>query len=65
VKIIQTDCLVLGAGLAGSTYALRAARAGFRVDLLSLGEPLQAVAGQHGPDHLEVSGTGSGQRLRR
>jgi L-aspartate oxidase len=42
VKIIETDCLVLGAGLAGSTYALRAARAGFRVELLSLGEPLQA-----------------------
>ena len=42
MKIIATDCLVLGAGLAGSAYALRAARAGLRVELLSLGEPLQA-----------------------
>ena len=42
MKIISTDCLVLGAGLAGSAYALHAARAGLRVELLSLGEPLQA-----------------------
>jgi len=42
MKIVRTDCLVLGAGLAGSAYALHAARAGFRVELLSLGEPLQA-----------------------
>lgn len=42
MKIIQTDCLVLGAGLAGSAYALHAAKAGFKVELLSLGEPLQA-----------------------
>ncbi|HTL66572.1 MAG TPA: L-aspartate oxidase [Lacunisphaera sp.] len=38
----ETDCLVLGAGLAGSAYALHAARAGFKVELLSLGGPLQA-----------------------
>jgi L-aspartate oxidase len=42
MKIVCTDCLVLGAGLAGSAYALHAARAGFKVELLSLGEPLQA-----------------------
>lgn len=42
MKIIHTDCLVLGAGLAGSAYALRLARAGFKVELLSLGAPLQA-----------------------
>ncbi|MBI2497308.1 MAG: FAD-binding protein, partial [Opitutae bacterium] len=42
MKIIHTDCLVLGAGLAGSAYALHAARAGFKVELLSLGAPLQA-----------------------
>ena len=42
MKIIQTDCLVLGAGLAGSAYALHAAKAGLKVELLSLGEPLQA-----------------------
>jgi L-aspartate oxidase len=42
MKIIHTDCLVLGAGLAGSAYALHAARAGLAVELLSLGEPLQA-----------------------
>ena len=42
MKTIHTDCLVLGAGLAGSAYALHAARAGRKVELLSLGEPLQA-----------------------
>ena len=42
MKIIHTDCLVLGAGLAGSAYALQAARAGLKVEVLSLGAPLQA-----------------------
>jgi len=42
MKIIHTDCLILGAGLAGSAYAWHAARAGFKVELLSLGEPLRA-----------------------
>ena len=42
MKTISTDCLVLGAGLAGSAYALQAASAGYKVELLSLGEPLQA-----------------------
>jgi L-aspartate oxidase len=42
MRVIHTDCLVLGAGLAGSAYALHAAKAGFQVELLSLGEPLQA-----------------------
>ena len=42
MKTLHTDCLVLGAGLAGSAYALAAARAGRKVELLSLGEPLQA-----------------------
>ena len=42
MKIISTDCLVLGAGLAGSAYALHMVRAGRRVELLSLAEPLQA-----------------------
>ncbi|HYC70979.1 MAG TPA: FAD-dependent oxidoreductase [Opitutaceae bacterium] len=42
MNVVRTDCLVLGAGLAGSAYALHAARAGFGVELLSLGPPLQA-----------------------
>ena len=42
MKVIHTDCLVIGAGLAGSAYALHAARAGFGVQLLSLGEPSEA-----------------------
>jgi len=42
MKTIHTDCLVLGAGLAGSVYALQMARAGRKVELLSLGDPLQA-----------------------
>jgi L-aspartate oxidase len=42
MKTVETDCLVIGAGLAGSAYALHAARAGLRVELLSLAEPLVA-----------------------
>ncbi len=42
MKTIATDCLVLGAGLAGSAYALHAARAGLRVELLALDGPLEA-----------------------
>jgi L-aspartate oxidase len=41
-ETIHTDCLVMGAGLAGSAYALHAARPAFKVELLSLGEPLVA-----------------------
>jgi len=41
-KYLQTDCLVIGGGLAGSAYALRAARAGLDVQLLSLGSPAEA-----------------------
>lgn len=42
MKVIHTDCLVIGAGLAGSAYALHAARAGLDVRLLSLGGPSEA-----------------------
>ena len=42
MEVLRTDCLVIGAGLAGSAYALRAARAGLDVQLLSLGGPLDA-----------------------
>jgi L-aspartate oxidase len=42
MEIIRTDCLVIGAGLAGSTYALHAAEAGLSVHLLSLGGPTSA-----------------------
>ena len=42
MKILHTDCLVIGAGLAGSAYALRAARSALSVELLSLSEPLAA-----------------------
>ncbi|MDP3069765.1 MAG: FAD-binding protein [Opitutaceae bacterium] len=38
----RTDCLVIGAGLAGSAYALQAAKLGLSVELLSLSEPLAA-----------------------
>jgi L-aspartate oxidase len=42
MKVIRTDCLVIGAGLAGSAYALHAARAGLDVHMLSLGGPSEA-----------------------
>jgi L-aspartate oxidase len=42
MNVIDTDCLVIGAGLAGSAYALHAARAGLDVQLLSLGGPSEA-----------------------
>ena len=42
MKTITTDCLVIGAGLAGSAYALQAARQGLQVELLSLEGPLVA-----------------------
>jgi L-aspartate oxidase len=42
MDVTHTDCLVLGGGLAGSAYALCAARAGLQVTLLSLGGPLEA-----------------------
>ncbi|MBL9211337.1 MAG: FAD-binding protein [Opitutaceae bacterium] len=42
MKLLHTDCLVIGAGLAGSAYALRAAKLGLKVELLSLAEPLVA-----------------------
>ena len=42
MRVIHTDCLVIGAGLAGSAYALHAVRAGLDVQLLSLGGPSEA-----------------------
>lgn len=42
MHIHRTDCLVIGAGLAGSAYALRMARLGFSVELLCLADPLAA-----------------------
>ncbi len=42
MQIYRTDCLVIGAGLAGSAYALRAAKAGLSCELLSLSDPLRA-----------------------
>ena len=42
MDVLETDCLVVGGGLAGSAYALYAARAGLDVALLSLGGPLEA-----------------------
>ena len=42
MKTLFTDCLVIGAGLAGSAYALHAARLGLKVEMLSLDGPLVA-----------------------
>ena len=38
MKKLETDCLVIGAGIAGSVYAYEAARRGLRVTLLSCGD---------------------------
>lgn len=46
MKTIHTDCLVIGAGLAGSAYALHAAQAGLDVHLLSHGGPYKANSNQ-------------------
>jgi L-aspartate oxidase len=42
MRIHHTDCLVIGAGLAGSVYALQVAKHGLASELLSLADPLQA-----------------------
>src|SRR3954468_16632328 len=42
METTHTDCLVIGAGLAGAAYALHAAKAGLSVELLSLAGPLAA-----------------------
>jgi len=42
MTVHETDCLVIGAGLAGSAYALHAARLGLSAELLSLADPLAA-----------------------
>lgn len=42
MQIHRTDCLVIGAGLAGSAYALQAAKNGLSSELLSLAGPLDA-----------------------
>ncbi len=46
MKVIHTDCLVIGAGLAGSAYALHVAKAGLKVQLLSLAGPSAANSDQ-------------------
>jgi L-aspartate oxidase len=46
METIHTDCLVIGAGLAGSAYAVHAAQAGLEVQLLSLGGPFEANSNQ-------------------
>ncbi len=38
MKIIKTDCLVIGSGIAGSLYAHKAAKAGLKCILLSCGD---------------------------
>ncbi len=64
-RVLATDCLVIGAGLAGSAYALQAARAGLSVQLLSMGQPDEANSdwAQGGiiyDTQAEVSSTGGG-----
>ncbi len=42
MDVIETDCLVIGSGLAGSVYAIEASKRGLSTELLSLSEPLEA-----------------------
>ena len=59
METIRTDCLVIGAGLAGSAYALQAARAGLDVQLLSIGGPWDANSGQAQGGIIYDTATGS------
>lgn len=40
MDVIRTDCLVIGSGLAGSAYALHAAKQGLTCEVLSAADPL-------------------------
>ncbi|MBQ8032648.1 MAG: FAD-dependent oxidoreductase, partial [Elusimicrobiaceae bacterium] len=42
MKVISTDCLVIGAGIAGCVYAHEAAKKGLKTILLCSGELPQA-----------------------
>ena len=42
MEVIRTDCLVIGSGLAGSAYALHAAKQGLTCEVLSAADPLDS-----------------------
>ena len=60
MEIIHTDCLVIGAGLAGTAYALHAEKAGLDVQLLSLGGPNDANSDWAQGGIIYDTDTGSG-----
>ena len=60
MQVIRTDCLVIGAGLAGCAYALQASRLGLAVELLSLEGPLAANSDRaQGGIIYDISGDGA------
>jgi len=60
MEITHTDCLVIGAGLAGTAYALHAEKAGLDVQLLSLGGPNDANSDWAQGGIIYDTDTGSG-----
>ena len=43
MRVVDTDCLVLGAGLAGAAYAYHIGKQGFSVTLLSANKPKKSA----------------------
>lgn len=63
VKVIETDVLVLGGGIAGSHAAINAARAGGKVVVADKGPTVRSGSGGAGVDHWQLACTNPCSRL--